>query len=199
MSLSRTKSNANNNMEKLSLLEKNIQIAKKTCRKAFKKSKKIIKNNIKVVSLLKSPSKQRKSNKNSFYKNKNGIIWDNKIIEKQNIDKKQHTKNKISNIKTLYPKGDDSDIYQEGINKVNRIKPNEELLNKIVNSFLEKNKNNKNELKEMTNDNEYSDYLNFFKEKFDELENEKRISLQNTLINKFQNEFRNFNQSKNNF
>ena len=199
MSLSRTKSNANNNMEKLSLLEKNIQIAKKTCRKAFKKSKKIIKNNIKVVSLLKSPSKQRKSNKNSFYKNKNGIIWDNKIIEKQNIDKKQHTKNKISNIKTLYPKGDESDIYQEGINKVNRIKPNEELLNKIVNSFLEKNKNNKNELKEMTNDNEYSDYLNFFKEKFDELENEKRISLQNTLINKFQNEFRNFNQSKNNF
>ena len=199
MSLSRTKSNANNNMEKLSLLEKNIQIAKKTCRKAFKKSKKIIKNNIKVVSLLKSPSKQRKSNKNSFYKNKNGIIWDNNILEKQNLEKKQHSKNKISNIKTLYPKGDESDIYQEGINKVNRIKPNEELLNKIVNSFLEKNKNNKNELKEMTNDNEYSDYLNFFKEKFDELENEKRISLQNTLINKFQNEFRNFNQSKNNF
>ena len=199
MSLNRTQSNENNNMEKLSLLEKNIQIAKKTCRKAFKKSKKIIKNNIKVVSLLKSPSKQRKSNKNSFYKNKSGIIWDNKIIEKQNIDKKQHTKNKISNIKTLYPKGDESDIYQEGINKVNRIKPNEELLNKIVNSFLEKNKNNINELKEVSNDNEYSDYLNFFKEKFDELENEKRISLQNTLINKFQNEFRNFNQSKNNF
>ena len=82
---------------------------------------------------------------------------------------------------------------------MNRIKPNEELLNKIVNSFLEKNKNNINELKEVSNDNEYSDYLNFFKEKFDELENEKRISLQNTLINKFQNEFRNFNQSKNNF
>ena len=199
MSLNRTQSNENNNMEKLSFIEKNIQRAKKTCRKAFKKSKKIIKNNIKVVSLLKSPSKQRKSNKNSFYKNKNGIIWDNKIIEKQNLEKKPHSKNKKSNIKTLYPKGDESDIYQEGINKVNRIKPNEELLNKIVNSFLEKNKNNKNELKEMTNDNEYSDYLNFFKEKFDELENEKRISLQNTLINKFQNEFRNFIQSKNNF
>ena len=199
MSLNRTQSNENNNMEKLSFIEKNIQRAKKTCRKAFKKSKKIIKNNIKVVSLLKSPSKQRKSNKNSCYKNKNGIIWDNKIIEKQNLEKKPHSKNKISNIKTLYPKGDDSDIYQEGINKVNRIKPNEELLNKIVKSFLEKNKNNINELKEVSNDNEYSDYLNFFKEKFDELENEKRISLQNTLINKFQNEFRNFNQSKNNF
>ena len=199
MSLSRTKSNENNNMEKLSFIEKNIQRAKKTCRKAFKKSKKIIKNNIKVVSLLKSPSKQRKSNKNSFYKNKNGIIWDNKIIEKQNLEKKPQSKNKKSNIKTLYPKGDESDIYQEGINKVNRIKPNKELLNKIVNSFLEKNKNNINELKEVSNDKEYSDYLNFFKEKFDELENEKRISLQNTLINKFQNEFRNFNQSKNNF
>ena len=199
MSLNRTQSNDNNNMEKLSFIEKNIPRAKKTCRKVFKKSKKIIKNGIKVVSLLKSPSKQRKSNKNSFYKNKNGIIWDNKIIEKQNLEKKPHSKNKKSNIKTLYPKGDESDIYQEGINKVNRIKPNEELLNKIVNSFLEKNKNNINELKEVSNDNEYSDYLNFFKEKFDELENEKRISLQNTLINKFQNEFRNFNQSKNNF
>ena len=204
MSLEKTNSKENNIPAKLSNMEKNIPKTKKICRKAFKKSRKrLINNNIKVVPLLKSPSKRRKSIKNGFYKNKNGIIWDNKTIEKQNLDRNLHHKNKISAIKTLYPNGDESDIYQEGINKLNRIKPNEDIINKIVNSFLEKNneklnKNDINELREITCGNECVDYLNFFKEKLGELENEKKLSLQNTLINKFQKEVRNLSQSKKN-
>ena len=87
MSLEKTNSKENNFPEKLSNLEKNIPKTIKMCRKAFKKSKKRLNNNnIKIVPLLKSPNKRRNSFKNDFYKNKNGIIWDNKTIEKQNLD-----------------------------------------------------------------------------------------------------------------
>ena len=204
MSLEKTNSKENNFPEKLSNVEKNIPKTKKISRKIFKKSKKRLNNNnIKIVPLLKSPSKRRKSIKNDFYKNKNGIIWDNKSIEKQNLDRNLHPKNKISFLKTLYPNGDESDIYQEGINKVNRIKPNEELINNILNSFIEKNneklnKNDTNEIREFTYEKECVDYLNFFKEKLGKLDNEKKLSLQNTFINKFQKEVRNLSQSKKN-
>ena len=162
---------------------------------------------IKVIPLLKPPSKRRKFDKYGKTTNQEnsqtGIIWDNKTIEEQYLDRKLHPRIKIDEPKTPYPDGDDEDVYQEGINKVNEIKPTEELLNNVVASLNEKNKGNNlsntNELKKRAYFNEYTTALKFYnenKERYEDLSRERKMCLENTLINKFHKEVRNLSKGK---
>ncbi len=172
---------------------------KKATTKSFNDSKK-------VIPLLKPPNKRRKFNKkekeiNQENSQTSGIIWDNKTIDEQYLERKLHPRIKIDEPKTPYPDGDDEDIYQEGINKVNEIKPTEELLNNVVAALNEKeNKSNSNELKKRAYSNEYTTALKFYnenKEKYADLSGERKICLENTLINKFHKEVRSLSQGKN--
>ena len=165
----------------------------------------------KVVPLLKPPNKRRKFDKNGKTTNQensqSGIIWDNKTIEEHYLDRKLHPRIKIDEPKTPYPDGDDEDVYQEGINKVNEIKPTEELLNNVVASLNEKDKDKKEkvsntkELKKRAYSNEFTAALKFYnenKEKFEDLSGERKKCLENTLINKFHKEVRNLSKGKEN-
>ena len=200
--------NLENNLKRINFTDKDLPKIKKR-KKSFKKSR--FNKEPKVVPLLKPPSKRRKydekgnlqNEENSI--NQNGIIWDNKTIDEQYLDRKLHPRIKIDEPKTPYPDGDESDIYQEGINKLNEIKPTEELLNDVVNSLMETNEEKKkniktNELKKKAYGNEYTAALKFYnenKEKFDDLNGDRKITLQNTLINKFHKEVRNLSKGKN--
>jgi len=206
----RQKENIEENLEKkLSLTDNNLPKIKKH-KKSFKKSR--FANQIKVVPLLKPPSQRRKYDENGNLQNKeiirqkSGIVWDNKTIDEQYLDRIQHPRIKIDEPKTPYPDGDENDLYQEGMNKLNEIKPTEELLKDVVNSLMEndeeKKKNLKTkELKKKAYGNEYTKALQFYnenKEKFDDLSSERKMSLQNTLINKFHKEVRNLSKGKKN-
>ncbi len=200
--------NLENNLKRINFTDKDLPKIKKH-KKSFKKSR--FNKEQKVVPLLKPPSKRRKYDEKGNLqnddnsRNQNGIIWDNKTIDEQYLDRKLHPRIKIDEPKTPYPDGDESDIYQEGINKLNEIKPTEELLNNVVNSLMETNEEKKkniktNELKKKAYGNEYTAALKFYnenKEKFDELNGERKITLQNTLINKFHKEVRNLSKGKN--
>ena len=189
--------------KKISITDKNLPSVKKHHKKSFRKSR--FNNQIKVIPLLKPPNQRRKSEKLEIPNNKSGIIWDNKTIEEQFLDRKLHPRIKIDEPKTPYPDGDENDIYQEGINKLNEIKPTEELLNNVMNSLNEKNnekftKSKTKEFKKKAYENEYNKALEFYnenKEKFEELTGERRICLQNTLINKFHKEVRSLSHGKN--
>ena len=183
---------------------KKVRKEKKSIKRANTKTNQ---NQIKVVPLLKPPSKRRKFDKDGKSKNQDnsqtGIIWDNKTIEEQYLDRKLHPRIKIDEPKTPYPDGDDEDIYQEGINKVNEIKLTEELLTDVVASLNEKDKDkiksNTAELKKKAYSNEYTTALKFYnenKEKYEDLTGERKMSLENTLINKFHKEVRNASKGK---
>ena len=140
--------------------------------KKYKKYKKISqkyssKNNKKIIPLLKSPSKVRKHKKNNI--SAPAIVWDNKNIEEHHLNRKLHPRNKINEVKTSYPDGDNQDFYEKGINKVNGLK---------IEQFK------KNDLKIMDNNEDIND-------KFDDISKEEmKMSLQNTLINKFHKELK---------
>ena len=207
----KVKENCNeNNKNETNLTDKDLPIIKK-----FHKDKKSIKKprtksfqEMKVVPLLKPPNKRRKFDKEGKTTNQEnsqtGIIWDNKTIEEQYLDRKLHPRIKIDEPKTPYPDGDDEDIYQEGINKVNEIKPTEELLNNVVaslNEKEEKKESNTQELKKKAYANEFTTALKFYnenKEKYDDLSGERKICLENTLINKFHKEVRKLSKGKKN-
>ena len=200
--------------EKLSLTGNNLPKIKKIHKKSFKKSRtKLSNKQNNIIPLLKPPNCRRNS-KNGILKNEEnnnnnnntviGIKWDNKTIEEQFLDRKLHPRIKIDEPKTPYPEGDESDIYQEGINKLNEIKPTEELINNVVNSLFERNneklkESKTNEFKKRAYTNEYTNALKFYnenKEKFDELDGDRKLSLENTLINKFHKEVRSFSNEK---
>ena len=198
-----------NNKNETNLTGKDLPIIKKLHKdkKTFKKTKtKPFQDKLKVVPLLKPPNKRRKFDKEGKTQNQensqSGIIWDNKTIEEQYLDRKLHPRIKIDEPKTPYPDGDDEDIYQEGINKVNEIKPTEELLNNVVaslNEKEEKKESNTQELKKKAYANEFNIALKFYKEnkeKYDDLSGERKICLENTLINKFHKEVRNLSKGK---
>ena len=139
-----------NLVKRLNNTDNNLPKVKKH-KKSTKKSR--FSNQIKVVPLLKPPSERRKYDENGNLKNqeiirqKSGIIWDNKTIDEQYLDRIQHPRIKIDEPKTPYPDGDENDLYQEGMNKLNEIKPTQELLNEVVNSLLENDDEKKKNLK----------------------------------------------------
>ena len=196
-----------NLVKRLNNTDNNLPKVKKH-KKSTKKSH--FANQIKVVPLLKKPSERRKYDENGNLKNqeiirkKSGIVWDNKTSDEQYLERIQHPRIKIDEPKTPYPDGDENDLYQEGMNKLNEIKPTEELLNEVVNSLMEnddeKKKNLKTkELKKKAYDNEYTKALQFYnenREKFEDLSVERKKSLKNTLINKFHKEVRDLSKGK---
>ena len=174
---------------------------KKSFRKATTKNGQ---DQIKVIPLLKPPSKRRKFDKdgkttNQQNNSQSGIIWDNKTIEEQFLDRKLHPRIKIDEPKTPYPDGDEEDLYEEGMNKVNETKPTEELLNNVVASLTNDNKSKTGELKLKAYSNEYTKALKFYhenNEKFEDLTGERKLCLQNTLINKFHKEVRSLSKGR---
>ena len=176
-------------------------------KKSFKKlSSKNAQDQAKVKPLLKPPSKRRKFDKDGKTTSQQnncqpGIIWDNKTIEEQYLDRKLHPRVKIDEPKIPYPNGDEEDLYEEGMNKVNETKPTEELLNNVVAS-LNNNNNNKSKtgvLKVRTYSNDYANTLKFYKEKnvkYEDLTGERKLCLQNTLINKFHKEVRSLSKGR---
>ena len=204
--MSQDKENLNFNSKKNHYSSKN-----KSKKKAIKEKKTIKKlpshSNIKVVPLLKPPSKRRKFNKDGKMvidkkeHNQSGIKWDNKIIQDLCLEKKQHPK--IKEEKTLYPDGDKEDLYEEAVNKVNEIKPTEEILNNVIDVLNNKGENEKKlelkRIKKRTYSSQYPKTLKFYDDicnKFDNLSGENKISLQNTLINKFHKEVRDLSKEK---
>ena len=201
------KGNLENQIKRINLTDHDLPKVKKH-KKSFKKSR--FSKEAKVVPLLKPPSQRRKYDEkgnlenDEKIQNKSSIIWDNKTIDEQYLDRKLHPRIKIDEPKTPYPDGDDNDVYQEGMNKLNEIKPTEELLNDVVNSLKENNEEKKknlktHELKKKAYGNEFTEALKFYnehKDKFDELNCERKITLQNTLINKFHKEVRNLSKGK---
>ena len=160
---------------------------------------------IRVIPLLKPPSKCRKSSNLQNYLEKKEtqtkICWDNKTIEEQLVDRKLHPRNKKEEKKDLYPKGDKEDLYQELINKLNEFNPTEDLINKVK-EILEKCKKNEkffdiNELIKKSDNNELVEFLKFYNNKLENLSDERRICLQNTLINKFLKELEKSNEVQN--
>ena len=173
--MSQEKENQNMNSENTEKIisKENQSIPKKANRKKkyLKKTSKrqLSDAQIKVVPLLKPPSRCRNFGKSHNLKKKNNektIAWDNKTIEKQYLDRKLHPRIKIDENKTLYPNGDDEDLYQEGINKVNEIKPTEEIINNVIETLNKMDKianNNKtNKLKNNAYDNEFVKALKFY-------------------------------------
>ena len=129
-----------------------------------------------------------------------GIKWDDKTIEEQKDYRKKHPldKEKLKNSISRYASIDDNnDIYIQGLNKVNQINSNDEIINKIFNSLNESSK------KKYLKRNKSCLMLGRFKRKlnlknfykitekegiFDEnLEDEQKLTLQNTLFNKINN------------
>ena len=169
-------------IKSISSNEENIQNENQS--KKNKKEKKIFqklssKNDKKIMSLLKRPSELRKIKEQNISKTK--IMWDDKNIEEHYLNRIHHPRNKIIEIKTSYPNGDEQDFYEKGINKVNETKL-EEL-----------------DLKEfkITDDNEdISDLLVNYDKFYDISKEEMKMCLQNTLINKFHKEFEKLKKGK---
>ena len=177
------KENSSENKNQINIEEQNspkVKISRKERRSIKKLNSKISNQQKKVVPLLKPPSKRRKFDKEGKSINQEniqtGIIWDNKTIEEQYLDRKLHPRVKIDEPKTPYPDGDEEDAYQEGINKVNEIKPTEELLNNVVASLNEdgdKSQSNAKELKQKAYSNEYTKALKFYNENKENMKNMK--------------------------
>jgi hypothetical protein len=151
----------------------------------------------------KENTKEKKENENQQPQISNSIKWDNHSINEQKDYRKKHPldKEKLKNSMSKYTESviDKNDVYMKGLNKVNEINPNDEIINKIYNALngksnkqkcLKRNKScliigkfkRKNKLKEF--------YMITEKEKiFDEnLGEEQKLTLKNTLFNKIQKE-----------
>ena len=119
-----------------------------------------------------------------------GIVWDNKTIEEHYLERKLHPRTKIDEPKTPYPDIAEG-VLQEG-DKDNEVKHTEEILNNVVDSLNDKDKNKSNtkDLKKKAYSNEYTAALKFYnenKDKYEDFSGERKMSLENALINKFQN------------
>ena len=135
--------------------------------------------------------------------NNSGIKWDNKTIDEQKDYRKNHPldKEKLKNSISKYStsEADKDDIYMRGLNKVNQMKENDELLSRIFNSLNENTtkkkclKRNRSCLTIGRCKRVFSlkDFYNFTeKEKIfdDNLEEEQKLTLLNTLYNKLSKE-----------
>ena len=132
--------------------------------------------------------------------NANTIKWDNETIEQQKDYRKNHPldKEKLKNAISKYsnPVIDNDDAYMKALNKVNQINANDEIICKIFNDLNEKNTGKKKCMKR----NKSCLLIGKFKRKFDlkkfysitekekifddNLEEEQKLTLQNTLYNK---------------
>ena len=137
--------------------------------------------------------------KNNLPSNTNSIKWDNKAIDEQNQYRrnreKMNKKMKSQSQTKFLNYADDGDLYIKNLNKLNQLKFTDDCLKNIMNSLDQSNKlNYKNQkcsavdLKENIEDiltKEGEDQV------FDQnLDCESKITLKNTLLNKFHREVR---------
>ena len=126
-----------------------------------------------------------------------GIVWDNKTIEEQYLERKLHPRQKIDEPKTPYtPYEEGDDVYLQKINEVNKIQPTEDVLNSVFNQ-LENVKTEGQKEEEFLQKrhkayaNEFTEAKKFFKEHENinnEDEHDEELieeTINNTLINKF--------------
>ena len=130
--------------------------------------------------------------------NNNSVKWDNSSINEQKDYRKNHPldKEKLKGSQSKYASVlDNGDVYMKGLNKVNEIKPNDEVISKILNSLKVNSHKNKclkrhkssliiGKYRKVFNLNEF--YRITENEKiFDEsLGEEQKLTLKNTLFNK---------------
>ena len=149
---------------------------------------------------IRKTSNFSKIDKDKQAQTNNGIKWDDLSINEQNDYRKNHPldKEKLKGSQSKYTSSvivNDDDGYIKGLNKVNQINPNDEIINKILNALKENTikkkdlKRNKSCLmigKFRTVFNLKQFYLITEKEKiFDEsLGEEQKLTLKNTLFNK---------------
>ena len=130
--------------------------------------------------------------------NNNSVKWDNSSINEQKDYRKNHPldKEKLKESQSKYASVlDNGDVYMKGLNKVNEINPNDEVICKILNSLKVNSHKNKcmkrhkssliiGKYRKVFNLNEF--YRITENEKiFDEsLGEEQKLTLKNTLFNK---------------
>lgn len=111
-------------------------------------------------------------------KNNNSIKWDNQVIEDQNIHNRGNKNNKKmkSQSQTKYLNyGDEEDLYIKNLNKLNELKFSDDCLKNMVESLKKSD-----DCAEEKNKNVFDENLDY----------ESKITLKNTLLNKFHKEIR---------
>ena len=175
----------------------NIEEQKKSIKKVSAKRKN-------STGILKPREKRSNTFKQSdrFSRSTKSIKWDNKSINEQNDNKNKNpiNKEKLKESKSKFANSvesnNDDDVYMKGLNKVNQLNKNDDIIYKVIMSLSDKKlkmkKNNscltlgKHKIK--------SEMMEFYiateNEKiFDEsLGKEQKLTLQNTLYNKIRTE-----------
>ena len=155
----------------------------------------------KLNTILKKDSRYFNSSPNQ--RKNSGVHWDNKAIEEQKEYRRRYTltqvqRNRLKSLsQTKYTsavKGAEDDEYLKNLIRVNQIKVNDELIKNIIKLFNEPERLNlraqsSNVLVPSTLDinkklSDNDDILNFD----NVLDKESKITLQNTIINKFHKE-----------
>ena len=142
--------------------------------------------------------KDKQTQNNININNNNSVKWDNSSINEQKDYRKNHPldKEKLKGSQSKYASVlDNGDVYMKGLNKVNEINPNDEVICKILNSLKVNSHKNKcmkrhkssliiGKYRKVFNLNEF--YRITENEKiFDEsLGEEQKLTLKNTLFNK---------------
>ena len=142
--------------------------------------------------------KDKQTQNNININNNNSVKWDNSSINEQKDYRKNHPldKEKLKESQSKYASVlDNGDVYMKGLNKVNEINPNDEVICKILNSLKVNSHKNKcmkrhkssliiGKYRKVFNLNEF--YRITENEKiFDEsLGEEQKLTLKNTLFNK---------------
>ena len=162
-----------------------------------KKMKKYRKHHKQSSCILKKESRLI-SGKNNVTSNTRSIKWDNKAIDEQNQNRRDHRfdKNMKSQSQTKYLNyADDGDLYIKNLNKLNQLKFTDDCLKNIMSSLdqsnilnYKKQKSSAIDLKENIEDILTKDGED---QVFDKnLDCESKITLKNTLINKFLREMK---------
>lgn len=186
-------SDENQSPNEISPNEKNENITKNKSDK-INKSKKYKKHyKQKSISILKKEGTNLLAQKNS-----NSIKWDNQVIDEQNEHKKENKdikKMKSQSLTKYLNYKDEEDLYTKNLNKLNELKFSDECMKNMMDSLKKPNELNcgeqkykelidhKNEVEKILS----KDEINVFD---DNLDYESKITLKNTLLNKFHREIR---------
>ena len=135
--------------------------------------------------------------KNNSFKSSNSIKWDNKSINEQRIYRKNHPmdKERLKDSKSKFYNSamyKDEDVYMKGLNKVNQLNNKDEIIDKVIMALSDKQSSMKRNnscfsFGKFQRNVYMRDFYNITeKEKIfdDNLEEEQKLTLKNTLFNK---------------
>ena len=147
--------------------------------------------------------KRRKNKSNTLlqkervFKSSNSIKWDNKSINEQRIYRKNHPmdKERLKDSKSKFYNSamyKDEDVYMKGLNKVNQLNNKDEIIDKVIMALSDKQSSMKRNnscfsFGKFQRNVYMRDFYNITeKEKIfdDNLEEEQKLTLKNTLFNK---------------